>query len=147
MNKFLQKLFLFEKFTVQTKLSKQRIQSRVESFIEAECHDYYGKATKRGFFIGEKFIKHRTFVRINNSFAPVARARILEADGTTTVSVVMRMHLFAIVFAPIYLASLLTVLLFPFVSLLLRFAFFNPKKRLKQSLEALLIDDTVQSQA
>ena len=50
-----------------------------------------------------------------------------------------------ILFAPIYVVSLLTIVLFPFMLLLLHFAFTKPQKRLEQEIENLLIDDAIQA--
>ena len=60
----------------------------------------------------------------------------------TTISMVIRMNLLVLVIlAPIYIISLITVVLFPFMLLLLHFAFFKPSKRLKEAIEKMLIDD------
>ena len=140
MSKLLQRLFLFEKCEIQTEFPKQEVLSRVASFIDSEQTDYYGSLSADGFFIGEKNIKHSTFVRTRNSFAPIAKAKIIEENGITTVSVVLRMHLLVmILFVPFYVVSLLTVVMFPFVLGLLHFAFLKPAKKLKQKIENLLI--------
>ena len=141
MNKFFQRLFLFEKCEIKAKLSKQQIVSRVKAFIDYEHTDYYGSVSADGFFIGEKNIKHITVGHTKNSFAPVAKAKIIEEDGITTVSIVLRMHLLVmILFTPFYVVSLLTVVMFPFVWILLYFAFLRPAKKLKQQIENLLTE-------
>ena len=141
MNKFFQRLFLFEKCEIKTKLSKQQILSRVTSFVDCEHTDYYGSISEYGFFIGEKNIKHFTGGSTQNSFAPVAKAKIIEENGVTSVSMVLRMHLIVmILFIPFYVLSLLTVVMFPFVWILLHFALAKPSIKLKQQIEDLLIE-------
>ena len=141
MNKFFQRLFLFEECEIKTKLSKKQIVSRVKAFVDYEHTDYYGSVSEDGFFIGEKNRKHITGGHTQNSFAPVAKAKIIEENGITSVSIVLRMHLLAmILFAPFYIVSLLTVVMFPFVWILLYFAFLKPTKKLKQQIENLLTE-------
>ncbi len=144
MNKFLQRLFLFEKCEIQTKLSKQQILNKIKSFAVPKYTDYYGSISESGFFIGEKNRKHFSGGHSQNSFAPVAKAKIVEKDGITTVSMIMRMNLLVmILFAPIYVMSLLTIVLFPFVLLFLHFTFVKPAKRLKQEIETLLMGNEI----
>ena len=141
MNKFFQRLFLFEKCEIKTKLSKQQILSRVTSFVDFEHSDYYGSVSECGFFIGEKNIKHFTGGHTQNAFAPIAKAKIIEENGITSVSMVLRMHLIAmILFIPFYVVSLLTVVMFPLIWILLYFAFLKPTKKLKQQIENLLTE-------
>ena len=141
MNKFFQRLFLFEKCGIKTKLSKQQILTRVTSFLDYEHTDYYGSVSEYGFFIGEKNRKHFIGVQTQNSFAPIAKAKIIEENGITSVSMVLRMHILVmILFAPIYVVSLLTIVMFPFVWVLLHFAFVKPTKKLKQQIENLLVE-------
>lgn len=140
MNKFLQRLFLFEKYEIETRLSKKEILKKIDSFADPEYTDYCGSISEEGFFIAEKIRKSFTGGRSQNPFAPVANAKITEMDGMTTVSLVIRMNLLTLIlFAPIYLMSLITVILFPFMLLLTHFAFFKPAKRLKEALENLII--------
>ena len=144
MNKFLQRFFLFEKCEIQTKLSKREILERVEAFADIEHSSYYGKTLESGFVIGEKFIKHYEFVHTRNSFAPVAKANIVEKDDISTVSIVVRMHLLILIlFVPIYVMSLLTIVMFPLVLLFLHFTFVKPAKRLKREIEKLLTDNKI----
>jgi len=144
MNKFLQRLFLFEKCDIKTKLSKKEILQKIDSFADPEYTNYYGSISEDEFFIAEKNIKHFNGGHSHNSFAPVAKAKITESDGMTTVSMVIRMNLLALIlFAPIYLVSLLTVVLFPFMLILLRFAFVKPAKRLKEKFEDILMTDDI----
>lgn len=138
MNKFFQRLFLFKKFEIRTELSKQQILDMIKSYADAEYTDYYAGISKCGFFVGERFIKHYGFIRTRNSFAPVAKAKITEKDSINTISIVVRMHLLILIlFAPLYLMSLLTIVLFPFVLLFLHFTFVKPMNRLKQEIEDL----------
>ncbi len=144
MNKFLQRLFLFEKCEIKTKLSKKEILKKIDSFADPEYTYYYGSISEDGFFIAEKNIKHFTGGHSQNSFAPVAKAKITESDGMTTVSMVIRMNLLVLIlFAPIYFISLLTVFFFPFMLILLYFAFVKPAKRLKEAIENLLMADGI----
>ena len=144
MNKFFQKLFLFEKCEMKTKLSKQEILNRVTSFVDYEHTDYYGSVSECGFFIGERNRKHFTGGHTQTSFAPVAKAKIIEENGVTTVSMVLRMHLLVLIlFIPIYIALSLTIVLFPFVWILLYFAFVKPAKKLKLSIENLLVENEI----
>ena len=141
MNKFFQRLFLFEKCGIKTKLSKQQILTRVTSFLDYEHTDYYGSVSEYGFFIGEKNRKRFIGGHTQNSFAPIAKAKIIEENGITSVSIVLRMHILVmILFAPIYVVSLLTIVMFPFVWLLLHFTFVKPTKKLKQQIENLLVE-------
>ena len=141
MNKFFQRLFLFEKCEIKTKLSKQVILNRVTSFVDYEHADYYGSVSACGFFIGEKHRKYFTGGHIHNSIAPVAKAKITEGNGITSVSIVLRMHLMAmILFIPVYVMSLLTIVMFPLVWILLYFAFIKPTKKLKEQIENLLVE-------
>ena len=141
MNKFFQRLFLFEKCGIKTKLSKQQILTRVTSFLDYEHTDYYGSVSECGFFIGEKNRKYFIGGHSQNSFAPIAKAKIIEENGITSVSMVLRMHILVmILFAPIYVVSLLTIVMFPLVWVLLHFAFVKPTKKLKQQIENLLVE-------
>ena len=141
MNKFFQRLFLFEKCEIKTKLSKQEILNRVTSFVDYEHTDYYGSVSECGFFIGERNSKHFTGGHTQNSFAPVAKAKITEENGITSVSIVLRMHLMVmILFIPFYVVSLLTIVMFPLVWILLYFAFIKPTKKLKEQIENLLLE-------
>ena len=144
MKKFIQRLFLFHKYSIQTNLSKQQILDRVKSFTNDKYTDYYGSASECGFFIGEKNIKHSSFIHTRNSFAPVAKGTIVENGEVTTVSITTRMHILVLIlFAPFYFISLLTVVLFPFMLLLLHFTFVRPQKRLEEEIENLLTDDAL----
>lgn len=144
MKKIFQMLFLFEKCEIKTKLSKKEILKKIDSFADPEYTDYYGSTSENGFFIAEKNIKHHPGGNSRNSFAPVAKARITERDGMTTISMVIRMNLFvSIFFVPIYLASLLSIILFPLALAFLHFVFLKPAKRLKEAIENLLIADDI----
>lgn len=142
MNKFLQRLFLFEKCEMKTKRSKKEILKKMDSFTDPAYTDYYGNISEDGFFVAEKSRKHFTGGHSHNSFAPVAKAKITESDGMTTVSMVIRMKLLVLIlFAPIYIISLFTVVLFPFMLILLHFAFVKPAKRLKEKIKDILTAD------
>lgn len=106
--------------------------------------DYYGSISECGFFVGEKHIKYSAFMRTKNSFSPIAKGTIVENNGVTTVSIITRMHLLVLIlFAPLYIISLLTVVLFPFMLLLLHFTFVRPQKRLEQEIDTLLTDNAL----
>ena len=144
MNGFLQKLLLFEEFEFQTKLPKKIILKKIASFADPRYTDYFGKVSDDGFFIVQKNLKSSTGGHIDNSFAPVAKAKITENDGVSTVSMVIRMNtIVSILFAPFYLAAMLSVVLFPFVLILLYFAFMKPAKELKEAIVSLLIEDDI----
>lgn len=139
MNKHIQHLFLFEKLDIQTKLSKKAIHRRVRDFVEFESDDYYGKISDDGFSVFEKSIKRFWWGHTKNSFAPMAKAKIDEKDGYTTVSVVFRMHpIIIVLFVPMYILFVLTVILLPLLLGLLYVFFFRRIKKLKGILEELL---------
>ena len=123
-------------------MPKKRILKKIGSFVDPEYNNYYGWTSEDGFVIAEKNMKHYIGGHSQNSFAPVARAKITESDGMTTISMVIRMNIFVMfVIVPLYLISLFTVVLFPFMHILLHFAFFKPAKRLKETVETLLSED------
>lgn len=141
MNKIIQHLLLFEKFEIQTKLSKKEILKKINSFAQLEYTDYYGSVSENGFFLAEKNIKHFAGGHTKNSFAPIAKASIEEKDGCSTISGVLRMNILVLIlFVPIYLVSLLFIVPFPIMLIILRVAFFRPVKRLKEELENLLLE-------
>lgn len=141
MNKHIQRLLLFEKFEIKTKLSKKEILKKIESFAAPEYTDYYGSVSESGFFIAEKNRKHFAGGHTQNSFAPIARAKIDEKDGISSVSVVLRMNILVLIlFVPIYLISLLLIVPFPIMLIVLYFAFIKPAKRLRETLEDLLLE-------
>ena len=140
MNKFFQRLFLFERCEFKTRLSKKEVLKKIASFADPEYTDYYGNVWDDGFFIAEKNRKTFVFGHSQNSFAPVAKAKITENGGVTTVSMVLRMNLLVLIlFVPLYVISFLTVVLFPLLLILLRFAFIKPANRLKEAVEELLM--------
>ena len=144
MNKFFQRLLIFEKYEIETKLSKKEILEKIASFADPEYTDYYGSIATDGFFVAEKNRKYFGIGLSQNSFAPVVKAKIIEKDGITTVSMVIRMHLIMLVlFVPIYIMSLITIVLFPFMLLLLHFAFVKPAKKSKETIKYLLTADNI----
>ena len=54
MNNFFQRLFLFEKCEIKTKLSKQQILSRVTSFVDCEHTDYYAAFRSTDSLLGKR---------------------------------------------------------------------------------------------
>ena len=145
MNKFFQRLLLFEKCEIKTKLSKKEILKKIKSFADSKYNsDYYGRIYENGFVIAERYIKQYAVGHSRNSFAPVAKAKIAESDNITTVSMVIRMNfLVQIGFAPIWFISMFTIVLLPFMLILLHFAFIKPAKRLKEEIENLLREDGI----
>ena len=141
MKKIVQHLCLFEKFEIQTKLSKKEILKKIDSFADPEYTDYYGSVSENGFFIAEKNIKAFAIGHTQNSFAPIAKATIEENEDISTISGVLRMNILVLImFVPIYLISLLLIVPFPVMLILLRVAFFKPAKRLRETLEDLLLE-------
>lgn len=124
-------------------MPKREILKKIRDFADSEP-DYDGNVSENGFSIAEHPIRSIPGGRIHNSFAPVAKAQITEAEGTTTVSIVFRMHILVLIlFAPIYFISLLTLVTFPFMWLLMYVAFVRPVKRLKDYLTDLLTNDAI----
>ena len=137
--KIFQTFLPFQKFEIQTKLSKREILHRVDDFADPKYTDYYCHITDNGFVIAEKCLKSLTFGHSKNSFAPVATAEITEKDGISSVKGILRMRIFCLfIFIPIYLISLITLVPFPFTYLLMYFAFIRPANKLKKELEFLL---------
>ena len=142
MNKHLQRLFLFEKLVIETKLSKKEILKKIESFADPEYTDYYTSVSEDGFFIAEKNIKSNGAGFSKNSFAPIAKAKIEEKDGITSVKVLLRMNILVLVlFAPIYFLSLILIFPFPIMLIIMYFAFVKPSERLKETLEDLVLEN------
>lgn len=147
MKRFLQRLFLFEKFQLETTLSKKEIFNKVETFLCVESEDYYGKIWEDGFYVAEKSRKHFMAIGYSrNSFAPVARAKIKESETGNTITVTLRMNVFVMaMMIPMLYLSFLTVfvtetygLMFIIVLLMLYLGFFRPAKRLKEYLTDML---------
>ncbi len=147
MNKVLQRLFLFRKVEIKTKLSRVEVQNRIDSF----CHidslsdykdtDYYGSVWYDGFWIAEKSVKFNGAGYTKNSFAPVLKAKIEEEDEQTVISGTLSMNQMVLVmFVPIYLLLTLTLILFPIIHIILHFAFFKRAKKLEEAIEMLLVE-------
>lgn len=144
-NKFFQRLFLFEKIEIQTKLSRAEVLDRIDSFCRIDSYngytdsDYYGSVSYDGFFVAEKNRKFNGAGYTHNSFAPVMSAKVDERDGMTVISGVLRMNTITLIpFSVLYLLFLLTVVLFPILHIILHFAYFRPAKRLKEKIEEIL---------
>lgn len=138
-------LFLFHRFRLQTKLTREEILKRAERFVIENEEDYKGHNKKDGFTIVKRYYKSFIFGYCRNSFAPVAVAKIVEANGVTTVSCLLRMNIIIqILMVPIYLSMFFYVFMAP-VSLiflvLLHCAFFHPAKRLKKALITILTEN------
>ena len=139
MNNFLQRLCLIRKFQFRTKLQRNEILARVNSFTDPYVSDYYGFIWENGFWVAEKHRKSFFGGNTKNSFAPAVKAVITEADGVSLVSCTAHLHpILLVFFVPFYFIAALTVLFFPAVHLLLHFAFFKPAKRLEETLLDLL---------
>ncbi|MBQ3490370.1 MAG: hypothetical protein IJA86_07255, partial [Clostridia bacterium] len=108
--------------------------------------NYYGHISAQRFLIAEKPNKNLNFGSSHNSFAPVLSAKITEKDGISIVTGILRMNMLVMfLFIPIYLLSILTIITFPFMYLLMYFAFIRPANRLKEHL-ILLIAESEQRQ-
>lgn len=144
---FFQIFLPFQKFEFQTALPKAEILRRVRDFADLEYTGYYGGIRDDGFWIAEPCSKHTGFGSSHNSFAPVATAKISENNGISTVNGIVRMRLLAMpIVIPIYLISILTLVLFPFMFLLMYFAFVRPADKLKKELEVLLSENPMRTQ-
>ena len=91
--KLIEMIFLFHKFSFQTKLSKEEISKRVGLFISGNSTDYYGWVKENGFYVAKRASKSLIILHIAMSFAPVASAKITIEEDITTVSVLLRMHI------------------------------------------------------
>ena len=132
---------MFEKFEVQTKLSKDEIQRRIRTFVEFGDDTHYGSLSEDGFVVAQKFYSNSGVVIARNSFAPVAQGRIVESNGITTVSVTLRMHLSVLaLFMPLYLLCMLLVAPFPLMFALGYIGFLRPAKKLRAELEELMME-------
>lgn len=139
MHKLLRRLLLFDRFEIRTKQPREEVLAKIESLLNNGYGEYYGRVSERGFLVGDKPIKSFGIGRMNNSFAPIARASVVEVDGETVITGILRMNLpVLIIFIPIYLGFLYTLLLFPVAHIMLHFFFFRPAKRLREVLEGLL---------
>jgi hypothetical protein len=145
--KFIQRIFLFEKIVIKTKSSPHNIARNVNLFADPKGTNYYGRADEKGFFVGQKHRIYNGGIRINNSFAPVARGRITElSDNEREVTVTLRMHAAVLVlFMPMYIASLITLILFPFAYLLAYIGFVRPSRKLKDAIINIVSDDVPHS--
>ena len=139
MNKHLMHLLLFDKLEIETKLSKAEILRKVKDFTDGSS-DYRGRICEDGFTVAERNIKtYSGIIHTQNSFAPVAQAKIIENNGICTVYATFRMNALVLpVFIPCYLLMLITFIFVPFMFILLHFAFFKPMKRLKEHLTEML---------
>ena len=141
MNKHLQHLLLFETCKLQTKLSKKSVLKRVESFLDPHYTDYYGNVWEDGFYAAEKNRKTYESGQSMNSFAPVATAKVTEENGMTTVSVTIRMNpLVMLLFIPLYLIALISIIGIPVILLTLHFTFVKPLERMKNAIGQLLME-------
>ncbi len=146
MNWFLQRLFLFDKFEIKTSLSKEKINNKIETFLEIEDEDYYGKIEENGFCVAERNSKHFGKIGFSrNPYAPVAKAKIKETDNGSVISVTIRMNYIVLfVFVPLYVLSLCmiktNVIFFPVCLIMLHFGFFMPAKILKKYLVDMLAE-------
>ena len=144
---FFQIFLPFQKFEFQTALPKAEILRRVRDFSEPEYTGYYGGIRDDGFWIAESCVKHLSFGSSHNSFAPVATAKITEADGISTINGIVRMRLLVmLIFIPMYLIFMLSVIMFPSTFLLMYFAFVRPANKLKKELEVLMSENPMRTQ-
>jgi hypothetical protein len=80
---FIQRLFLFEKIVIKTKSSPHNIAKNLNLFADPKGTNYYGRADEKGFFVGQKHRIYNGGIRIDNSFAPVARGRIAARESNS----------------------------------------------------------------
>ena len=146
MHKYLQWLFFFEKFEIQTKLSKQAILQKIEPFTREQYDGYTGRLRDNGFVIAQKPYSYSGFLRTRNSLAPIAEATITEADGITTVSGLLRPHRLVQCCLYSFFLPLILLTLFagPFpliIEGIFYFCFFRPAHQLLDTLKELLCTD------
>ena len=135
----LKNFFLFQKFEIQSELSKKEILRKVYDFADSEYTDYYCRIKDDGFVIAEKCCRKLTFGYLRNSFAPVATAKMTEKNGLSSVKGILRMRIpVMLLTVPFCFISLITIVTFPFTCLLMYFAFVRPANQLKKELEFLL---------
>lgn len=116
----------------------------MDLLLQVNDFDYYGMIKDDGFFIGARNWKVYLGGSSQNSFAPVAVGKITTENGVTTLSVTIRMNIIIqVIFVPIHIMTLCTVLLIPFFWLLLYFAFVKPAKRLRDGIKAEIYYDEV----
>ncbi len=141
--KLIEMLFLFHKFSFQTKLSKDEISKRVGLFISGNSTDYYGWVKENGFYVAKRAFKSLIILHIANSFATVAWAKITVEEETTTVSVLLSMNIIVWIIALLMVFAILIsqIVWYPVFLLIMYFAFFRPAKRLKEKLESLLTEN------
>ncbi len=165
MLRFLQRLFLFERFKIKTTLTKEEIQSRVMAFVTAESQTYRGKITRKGFRVAEREWRRTQNGWGRYQYGPVIKAKIKEKNGYSKISCFLRSRSsYDFLTNPAYLvfmgfaiwglvsffselASGKFALVFLFFTLpffgsliLFHFDFFKPAKKLKEHLENLLIE-------
>ena len=139
--KFLKWLLLFEKFEIKTKLSKNQILKRIESFIDPKYNNCLGAVTDDGFYIFKKSIEYNGGGHTRNSFVPTVRASISETGEITTVSAVLRMNILVwLIVVPIYLFSLFCILPFPIAFTVIYFLYMKPAEDFKESLIGMLTE-------
>jgi DNA-binding CsgD family transcriptional regulator len=142
MNKLLQRLFLFEKFEFETKLSKKQILNKITDVYGSGDTYVYTITSEGGFSVARKSMSSASGVSTRNFFAPVAKCTAEEGEDFTRITGILRMKLpVLVIFAPLYLLSMLTLLLFPIVYLVVYFAFIKPAGKLKEELENALTED------
>ena len=135
----LKHLLLYEKFELETDLTKEQIRRNLKFFLIDEDENYYGEYTKEGFFLAERAYKSFIVGHSRNSFAPIGKVKIQEVDGHNRASVAIRMNLFVhITVLPIYWAFLLSIIGIPFAWLLFYFIYFRNAKRLKEHIKNIV---------
>ena len=163
----------FERYTLSSKLPKDKLLKEVKSEISFQREDILGEVFENFFYIGIRCYKLK-FGYAKNSFAPIADVKINEQENTTNLSVTIRMRLFAcIVFYPLYFLSLIcfigaiialavflvgtiigvetiqidysaiSFILFPVFQLVAYFAFKRPAKKLKHLIDSIALKDEI----
>lgn len=133
-------IFLFHKFSFQTKLPKNKISERAGLFMSGD--DYYGSLRENGFYIGKRPYKSFIIGHARNSFAPVFIGKITDESDVVTVSVIIRMSILVwIITLMLSVVFLISIVFYPLFLLVMYFAFFRPAKKMKEELVALLCEN------
>ena len=137
----LERLFLYKKVEIKTKISKARVM-RIMKMLASTRVSYYGRVSDDAFVISAD--NYRVIAgghgHVSNSFAPVMRGKVTEENGVATVKGVITMSPLVYAFALIFeLASLVSIVGFPIFHLVMHLAFFTPAKQMREKTEQTLI--------
>ena len=135
MNKFFQRLFLFEKYEMKTMLTKDQVKRYIDNNTSPSPResDYFSVIEWDDIFISEHPVKYYLGGSSKNSFVPIFKGTVQDAERGSVVSGVIRMNIIVhAIVLPIYLLSLLTIVTFPIMYLFLHFSYFKHVKRMKE---------------